>query len=81
MTPLSSAHEFGTLGDRESRVNKVRIDNIARRTKISKARRLIYGKIGVKKNANFGVNSAAVERLLKDQSLVPTDVSISLCIS
>lgn len=74
LIPLSLAHNFGTSEDRQDRINKARIDDTHRRTKISKARKLIYGKLGAKKNTNMGVTSAAVERLLKDQSLVPTSV-------
>lgn len=76
LIPLTLAHLFGTPEDKEYRTNKARVDDRSRQTKISKARKLIYGKITKKKDTNFGVNSAAVERLLKDQSLVPTDVCL-----
>lgn len=76
MTPLTLAHEFGTPEDKLRRINDARIDDLIRQRKVTKARKLIYGKSGVKKNANFAVDSAAVERLLKEQSLVPTDVCL-----
>jgi len=44
-----------------------RIDNNARQGKITAARRLIYDK-------GYIVTSAAIEGLLKDESLVPTAV-------
>lgn len=59
------------------RRQEARVDDKNRRKTISKARKLIYGKFGVKKNANYGVNSTAVEKLLKKQSLVPTEVCFS----
>lgn len=78
LIPISLAHNFGTPEDKQYRIHKARVDDSNRQTKVSKARKLIYGKIGRKKDTNFGVGSAAVERLLKDQSLVPTDVSCSV---
>lgn len=75
LVPLSLADRFGTPEDRQFRVDKARMDDSDRQTKVSTARKLIYGKITTKKNTNYDVGSAAVERLLKDQSLVPTDVS------
>lgn len=78
LVPLSQANKFGTPEDRQSRVSEAQVDDNVRQTKVSKARKLIYGKPGAKKNANYGVGSAAVERLLKKQSLVPTDVRVTL---
>lgn len=71
------AHKFGTPEDQEQRTSSARVDDQSRQTDISKARKLIYGKFGDRKNSNYGVNSAAVERLLKKQSLVPTEVRLS----
>jgi negative regulator of replication initiation len=45
-----------------------RVDDLQRRDLVSAARELIHQK-------NFDTDSAAVERLLKVQSLVPTSVS------
>lgn len=78
LTPITLAHNFGTPDDKQQRITNARVDNQDRRHKITKARKLIYGKITTKKNVNFGVGSAAVERLLKGQSLVPIDVCISI---
>jgi hypothetical protein len=50
------------------RETMARTDDIHRRTSVNTARQLIYEK-------NFRVNSAAVENLLQDKSLVPTAVS------
>lgn len=73
LVPISLAHNFGTSEDIQQRIDTARVDDQSRQKKISKARKLIYGKFGGKKNTNYGVNSAAVERLLKEQSLVPTE--------
>ena len=43
------------------------VDDIHRRSKVYAARRVIYEK-------HYQVNSAAVEAMLKDESLVPTGV-------
>jgi hypothetical protein len=58
--------------DMTRRISLARIDDIGRRSKVSTARKLIYEK-------DYAVDSAAVERLLKPQSLVPTSVSIRSC--
>lgn len=78
LTPMTLADKFGTPEDMQLRVSGARIDSEIRRKNISKARKLIHGKLGAAKNTNYGVNSAAVERLLKKESLVPTSVS-SFC--
>jgi len=53
--------------DMAQRTTMARIDNNARQGKITAARRLIYDK-------GYIVTSAAIEGLLKDESLVPTAV-------
>jgi hypothetical protein len=58
------------IRDMTQRVTMARIDNNARQGKITAARRLIYEK-------DYIVNSAAIEGLLKDESLVPTAVCSS----
>lgn len=50
------------------RVSLARVDDDDRKHGTQLARRLIYEK-------NYAVNSEAVERILKPQSLVPTSVS------
>jgi hypothetical protein len=54
--------------DMTQRETMARTDDIHRRSSIDTARRLIYEK-------NYRVNSAAVESILRDRSLVPTAVS------
>ena len=53
--------------DTTQRLTMARFDNATRRNKVYAARRLIYDK-------QYRVNAAAIEDLLKDQSLVPTAV-------
>lgn len=57
--------------DMAQRVSLARVDDQHRRVVVSLAREIIYHK-------NFAVNSSAVEKLLKPESLVPTTVSFSL---
>ena len=51
----------------ETRVHKARTDDSRRQNNVIAARKLIY-------NKNFQITSAAVEKLLRDESLVPTTV-------
>ena len=51
------------------RLNLIRADDVQRKGKVVSARRVIYQK-------GFTVNSAAVEALLKDLSLVPNKVHV-----
>lgn len=67
---MARAHHIGQSGDSEERKSLARMDNKQYQTKIQKARKLIY-------KENHSVTSAEVERLLKEQSLVPTRVSLS----
>jgi hypothetical protein len=69
--PLDHAHYFGMARDRSQRVSLARVDDQDRRFNIATARRFIYEN---KKR----VNSAAVERLLKENSLVPSTVCLSV---
>ena len=62
-TPLDSVHQVGMLKDMAMRVNSVRVDDAQRKGLVVSARRVIYQK-------GFTVNSAAVDNLLKDLSLV-----------
>lgn len=63
------------VADMKNRIRTVREDSKAYRYDIRLARRFIY-------NDGFGLKSAAVERLLKDCSLVATEVRFSnpLCL-
>jgi hypothetical protein len=64
---------MGYALDRKQRKTLARHDDEARRRKVNAARRIIY-------NENYAVDSNPVETLLKEQSLVPTSVSLILCI-
>ena len=55
--------------DMSQRVTLARVDNGDRQGKVFAARRLIYEK-------NFLVTSSAVEAILRDESWVPTSVSL-----
>jgi hypothetical protein len=67
LIPLTRVHNMGMKLDAKQRVTMARVDNSQRRSVVGSARTLIY-------EQNLQVNSAAVERLLKDSSLVPTTV-------
>jgi hypothetical protein len=56
--------------DMSQRTTMARIDDEVQRSKIFAARRLIYEK-------QYNVDSAAVEKLLKEKSWVPTAVSFN----
>ena len=55
--------------DMKQRKMLARVDDEARKRKVDIAREIIYQK-------NYAVNSKAVEAFLKEQSLVPTSVSM-----
>ena len=59
---------MGSAEDRQQRKSSARVDDVRRRRNIAKARNLIY-------KENNRVNGAAVERILKEASLVPNQVS------
>ena len=66
--PLSGAHLIGTKGDRQARTLLAQVNDDARKHWISIARAAIY-------QQNYNIDSAAMDRMLKPQSLVPTSVS------
>jgi hypothetical protein len=70
--PLNRAHCFEMARDRSQRVSLARIDDKDRRFRITTARQHIYEK---KKR----VNGAAINQLLKVDSLVPT--TVRTCVS
>jgi hypothetical protein len=53
--------------DKKQRVTMARVDNNRRRSQVSSARRVIYEK-------NYLVDGSAVDKMLKEMSLVPTAV-------
>jgi hypothetical protein len=67
LIPLSRVHNLGKAMDMTQRVTMARMDDNQRRSKVSAARKLIYEK-------TLQVNSTAVEKLLRETSLVPTVV-------
>jgi hypothetical protein len=67
LIPLSHAPNLGMLRDMNQQKALARVDDIRRRSKVYTARRIIYKRC-------YQVNSAAMEALLKDESLVPASV-------
>jgi len=67
MILMSHIPNLGMARDRQQRSTLKRSDNIHRQAKVNSARKLIY-------EQNYTVGSTAVEKLLKDESLVPTSV-------
>jgi hypothetical protein len=59
---------MGTVRDMRQRVTLGRVDDDANRRKVETARDIIYKK-------NYAVDSATVEAILRDESLVPSYVS------
>ncbi|KAF8151198.1 hypothetical protein BJ912DRAFT_869512 [Pholiota molesta] len=74
LIPKDRVHQVGTRRDKSQRSSLARVDNLMYKAKISSAREMIYEK-------NLAVDSAAVERLLKPQSLVPTENAFSVKLS
>lgn len=66
-TPLDRVHQLGMPRDMTIRANSIRVDDVQRKSLVMSARRVIY-------QTGLIVNSAAVENLLKDLSLVPNKV-------
>ena len=66
---MSRIHNLGMPQDMKQREPLARVDDEIRRGKVESARNIIY-------NKRFAVDSPAVEILLKEQSLVPTSVSL-----
>lgn len=66
---MTHVREMGTQQDMAQRRLLIRVDDDERRDKVLNARNLIYER-------NYAVNSTHVEALLKEQSLIPTVVSL-----
>ena len=71
LIPKDKISGLGLPADMENRTKMVRIDDVCRQNKIQAARSLIY-------NKGYVVNSTHIEDLLKDESLVPTEVSLEV---
>ena len=67
LIPKDSGHPLGTKRDQNQRKKLTRVDNLQYRAKISSARDIIY-------RQKRTVDSVFVNRVLKAQSLVPTQV-------
>jgi hypothetical protein len=61
---------MGMVQDLKQRETLARVDDDSRQHKVNSARNIIY-------NKNYAVDSDSVEKLLKEQSLVPTSVGVS----
>jgi hypothetical protein len=70
LIPLDRMAKMGRRRDMTQRQTLARTDDVKRRNRVETARELIYRK-------NYGISSKAVERLLQEDSLVPTAVCIS----
>lgn len=68
LIPLSDVYRLGMARDMTQRQTMARVDNVQRRSRVYAARKVIYEK-------NLQVNSAVVENMLQDMSLVPTAVN------
>ena len=67
-TPMTHVPEMGMPDDMKRRQLLARTDDDAWRNKVLCARQLIYER-------NYAVNTPQIEKLLRDESLVPTSVS------
>lgn len=66
---MADVPNMGTPHDMSQRELLLRVDNDSRQSKVLKARKLIY-------EDNYAVNSLQVQSLLKEESLVPTMVTL-----
>ena len=66
---MSHVHNLGMTRDMKEQNTLARIDDHVRQNKIKIAQAHIY-------DSELGITSTSVEGLLKDQSLVPTTVSL-----
>ena len=71
LIPLDRVANMGMSRDMTQRVTLARTDDIKRRNRIEAVHEIIYVK-------NYMINSKAVERLLQEDSLVPTVVCTSV---
>jgi len=69
---MSRVHNLGMAQDMKERNTLARIDDRVRQNKIKSMWAHIY-------DSKLGITSTSIEGLLKDQSLVPTTVSLYNC--
>ena len=74
LIPLDRVPNMGMCRDMAQRMSLARVDNPERRSRIKAAREIIYVK-------DYKTDSKAVEDLLRQDSLVPTAVSVYLAMS
>src|SRR5258705_12550567 len=67
LIPLARLQNMGMVQDMKQHSSLAQVDDEVRRDKVVTAQDIIYKK-------NYAVDSAPVERLLKEQSLVPNSV-------
>ena len=67
---MAEVHKMGTTTDLQNRIKLQRIDNIAKRAKVTKARKLVYEK-------GASINGNTVKTALGMESMVPTTVRVS----
>lgn len=65
---------MGMPRDRKQRITLARVDDARRQSSVTAARRIIYDK-------QYPVNSAAVEALLRDESLTPNIVRLIIILN
>ncbi|KJA15800.1 hypothetical protein HYPSUDRAFT_148660 [Hypholoma sublateritium FD-334 SS-4] len=70
LIPKDRTHLLGTKRDKRQRIKLARVDDLRYKAKISSAREIIYQK-------KHPVDSVLVQRILKLQSLVPTENAFS----
>ena len=68
---MAEVHKMGTTTDLQDRIKLQRIDDIARRAKITKARKLVYEK-------GASINGTTVKTTLGLESMVPTTVCVTI---
>ena len=68
LMPLNKIHNLGTVSDMRQQQSLACVDNLNRRSKVKKARSIIY-------DQDYTVNNEASEKLLKNESLVATEAS------
>ena len=72
LIPMDRVHNMGMPCDMTQRKSLMRIDNVQWRSRVEAAREAIYVK-------NSAIDGVAVQNLLKEDSLVPTAVTIFQC--
>lgn len=64
---MDDVPNLGAIEDRQMRIEKLRVDSDGRQAKVREARKKLY-------DEGYAVDGENVDGLLKDESLVPTEV-------